>query len=441
MAARIAAWAMLLTTALAMGAAVALGAAAAQHSFVYMLEVEGVIDPPVASYIERGVARAEEDGAQALIIRLNTPGGLDKSMRDIIQAELNADVPVVAYVAPVGARAASAGALITLASHIAAMAPSTNIGAAHPVAMGGGEMTKEMSEKIANDAAATARSIAVRRGRNAKWAEDAVRQSISSTAQEARKLHVIEIIAENQQDLLKQLDGRKVKLPGRTVTLHTADAQARELPQSPIERFLHILSDPNLAYIFLIIGIYGMIFELQNPGAIFPGVIGAICLIMGFYSLAVLPVNLAGLILILLGVGMLVADIWAPSHGALTVGGIIAFAVGSFMLYGSRATPFLRVSWLIVVMMTVSTAVFFLFIVGLGVRAHWTRITTGVEGLIGARGKARTALHPEGSVFVAGELWRARAQDDQPIAAGQEVEVIAVDGFTLRVRPREPGEV
>jgi len=437
MAARTLGRAMLLTTVLAMGAALTIGAAPAQRGFVYVLEVEGVIDPPVASYIERGIAKAEKDGAQALIIRLNTPGGLDKSMRDITQAELNANVPVVVYVAPVGARAASAGAIITLACHIAAMAPSTNIGAAHPVAMGGGEMTKEMSKKVENDAAATARGIAARRGRNAKWAEDAVRQSISSTAQEALKLHVIEIIAEDQHDLLKQLDGRKVKLPGRTVTLRTADAKARELPPSPIERFLHILSDPNLSYIFLIIGIYGIIFELQNPGAIFPGVVGAICLIMGFYSLAVLPVNFAGLILILLGVGMLVADIWAPSHGALTVGGVIAFAVGSFMLYGSRATPFLRVSWLIVVMMTVLTAAFFLFIVGLGVRAHWTRVTTGVEGLVGARGKARTALHPEGSVFVAGELWRARAEGDQPIEAGQEVEVVGVDGLTLRVRRRE----
>jgi len=407
------------------------------RNFLYVLDVDGVIDPPTASYIERGIRTGERNGAQALIIRINTPGGLDKSMRDITQAELNARVPVVVYVAPVGARAASAGAIITLAAHIAAMAPGTNIGAAHPVTMGGGEMTKEMSKKVENDAAATARSIANRRGRNAEWAEEAVRQSISSTADEALKQHVIEIIAENTGDLLRQLDGRKVKLLHRTVTLHTADAQTEELPASLVERFLHVLSDPNLAYIFLIIGIYGVIFELQNPGAIFPGVVGAICLVLGFYSMAVLSVNLAGLVLLVLGVAMLVVDIWAPSHGVLTVGGVIAFAVGSFMLYGSRSTPFLRVSWLTVVLMTVLTAVFFLFVVGLGVRAHWTRVTTGREGLMGTHGKARTALAPEGAVFVAGELWRARAEGDEQIAAGDEVEVVGMDGLTLRVRRRE----
>ncbi|UCH35479.1 MAG: nodulation protein NfeD [Armatimonadota bacterium] len=427
----------------AMAAAVllAVAVAAAPRAFVYVLEVDGVIDPPVASYVERGIEAGEEDKAQAVIVRLNTPGGLDDSMRDITQAMLNAQVPVVVYVAPVGARAASAGAIITLASHVAAMAPSTNIGAAHPVAMGGGEMTDEMSKKVENDAASTARSIAERRGRNAKWAEDAVRESISSTAKEALKEKVIDIIAEDTEDLLKQLDGRKVKLPRRTVTLKTADADAEDLPMTFIERFLHILSNPNLAYIFLIIGMYGIIFELQNPGAIYPGVIGVICLIMGFYSLAVLPVNLAGLVLLILGVVMLIVDIWAPSHGALTFGGIIAFAVGSLMLYGGRSTPFLRVSWLTVMMMTALTAGFFLFVAGLGVRAHWTKITTGVEGLVGARGKARTALSPTGSVFVAGELWRAVAEGDETIEAGQEVEVVAMDGFTLRVRRRESGEI
>jgi membrane-bound serine protease (ClpP class) len=420
---------------LIVAACVAMAASAPPaRNFVYVLDVDGIIDPSTASYIERGIQTGEKNGAQAVIIRLNTPGGLDKSMRDITQAELNANVPVVVYVAPVGARAASAGAIITLASHIAAMAPSTNIGAAHPVMMGGGEMTKEMSKKVENDAAATARSIAERRGRNAKWAEEAVRQSISSTATEALKEHVIDIVAENMGDLLRQLNGRKVKLPQRTVVVRTAEAKIEELPASFVERFLHVLSDPNLAYVFLIIGIYGIIFELQNPGAIFPGVIGAICLVFGFYSMAVLSVNLAGLVLLVLGVAMLVVDIWAPSHGVLTVGGIIAFAVGSFMLYGSRTTPFLRVSWLTVVLMTALTALFFLFVVGLGVRAHWTRVTTGREGLVGARGKARTPLDPEGSVFVAGALWKARVEDGEPVAAGDEIEVVGMEGLTLRVR-------
>lgn len=428
-------WAVLLTAMLGMSAA------SAAREVVYLLDVEGIIDPPTADYVVRGIGAGAKAGAQAVMIRLDTPGGLDKSMRDIIAAELNSRVPVVVYVAPQGARAASAGALITLAANIAAMAPGTNIGAAHPVAMGGGEMGKVMEKKVENDAASTARSIAERRGRNLKWAEAAVRESISSTATEALKEHVIDIVADSTRDLLRQLNGRKVKLGSRTVTLRTADAETKELPPSPIERFLHVLSDPNLAYIFLIIGIYGVIFELQNPGAIFPGVVGAICLIMGFYSLAVLPVNLAGIILLVLGIGMLIADIWAPSHGALTVGGIIAFAAGSFMLYGGRSTPFLRVSWLVIVMMTALTATFFLFIVGLGVRAHWIRVTTGVEGLKGARGKARTELSPEGSVFVVGELWRARAEGDEVITSGEEIEVLGMDGFTLRVRRRESGEL
>lgn len=429
--------AVILTTMTALAASVLV---AAPRQVVYVLEVKGVIDPPAASYIARGVEVGAKARAQAVIIRLDTPGGLDKSMRDITQTMLGAEVPVVVYVAPKGARAASAGAIITLASHVAAMAPGTNIGAAHPVAMGGGDMTEEMSKKVENDAASTARAIAERRGRNAKWAEAAVRESISSSASEALKARVIDVIAEDLDDLLARLDGRKVKLPKRTVTLHTAGATTEELPMSVGERFLHVLSDPNLAYIFLMIGIYGIIFELQSPGAVFPGVIGVICLVMAFYSLAVLEANLAGVILIILGVGMLVADIWAPSHGVLTIGGIIAFVAGSLMLYGGPSTPSLRVSWLVVVMMTALTAGFFLLVVGLGVRAHWTRVTTGIEGLMGAHGKARTALRPEGSVLVAGELWRAVADAGEEIEPGAEIEVLAADGFTLRVRRRGDGQ-
>ncbi|HUT75461.1 MAG TPA: nodulation protein NfeD [Armatimonadota bacterium] len=429
--------AVMLTALTALAASVLV---AAPRQVVYVLEVKGVIDPPAASYIARGVEVGAKARAQAVIIRLDTPGGLDKSMRDITQTMLSAEVPVVVYVAPKGARAASAGAIITLASHVAAMAPGTNIGAAHPVAMGGGEMTEEMSKKVENDAASTARAIAERRGRNAKWAEAAVRESISSSASEALKAHVIDVIAEDLDDLLARLDGRKVKLPKRTVTLHTTGATTEEVPMSVGERFLHVLSDPNLAYIFLMIGIYGIIFELQSPGAVFPGVIGVICLVMAFYSLAVLEANLAGVILIILGVGMLVADIWAPSHGVLTIGGIIAFVAGSLMLYGGPSTPSLRVSWLVVVMMTALTAGFFLLVVGLGVRAHWTRVTTGIEGLMGAHGKARTALRPEGSVLVAGELWRAVAAAGEEIEPGAEIEVLAADGFTLRVRRRGDGQ-
>jgi membrane-bound serine protease (ClpP class) len=413
---------------------IAVAATSADRRLVYILDVEGVIDPPVAAYVKRGIDAGVKGRVEAVIIRLNTPGGLDKSMRDITTALLNAQVPVVVYVAPVGARAASAGAIITLAANVAAMAPSTNIGAAHPVAMGGGEMTDDMRKKVENDAASTARGIAERRGRNAKWAEKAVRESISSTAKEALKQRVVDIVAEDLPDLLKQLDGREVKLPRRKVTMHTAKATVQDLPMSVTERFLHVLSDPNLAYIFLMIGMYGIIFELQSPGAVFPGVIGVLCLIMGFYSLAVLEANLAGVILIVLGVGLLVADIWAPSHGALTFGGIISFAIGSLMLYGGPSTPFLRVSWLVVLMMTAFTAGFFLLIAGLGVRAHWTRVTTGAEGLIGARGKARTPLRPEGSVMVGGELWRAVAEDGADIEPGDEIEVLGADGFTLRVR-------
>jgi membrane-bound serine protease (ClpP class) len=414
--------------------ALALAAAPPRRSFVYVLEVAGIIDPPTAAYIARGIEAGEKNKAQAIIIRLNTPGGLDLSMRQIIQAMLASTVPVVVYVSPEGARAASAGAIITLAANVAAMAPSTSIGAAHPWSMGGGQMSKEMSEKVANDAAAFARGLAKTRGRNQQWAEQVVRKSVANTADEALKLHVIDLIAADMADLLRKIDGREVKVAGRVVTLHAANAAVEELPASVAERFLHLLSDPNLAYIFLIIGIYGIIFELQSPGAILPGVVGAICLIMGFYSMSVLSVNLAGLALLIIGVAMLIVDIWAPSHGALTVGGAIAFAVGSLMLYGNRSSPALRVSWQVVVIMTVLTAAFFLFVVGLGARAHWTRIATGAEGLMGARGAARSALSPAGQVFVDGALWRARAMGDETIEAGADIEVVGIDGLTLRVR-------
>lgn len=398
-------------------------------------EVKGVIDPPTASYIRRCVRMAEERQAP-LILRMDTPGGSLSATEDIVTEMLNASVPVIVYVAPAGAHAMSAGTFITLAAHIAAMAPGTNIGAATPVFLGDQPASQEMKRKAISHGASMIRAIAEKRKRNVKWAENAVRNATSASASEALKQKVVDLVAEDGQDLLQKLDGRRVEVrKGETATLKTKGAKTEEVEMTVGERFLHAVAHPEIAYILLSVGVIGIIAELYHPGVIFPGVTGVMCLLLAFYSLSVLSVNFVGVALILLGLALLVADLFLTSHGVLTVGGIIAFVVGSIMLT-SGAEPGMRVAWHVIAAMTTAVAGFFLLIVTLGLRAQRLKVATGAEGLIGSVGEVRSPLDPRGSVFVAGELWRARAEGEA-IQPNEEVTVTGVDGLTLKVKRRQ----
>lgn len=399
---------------------------------VNTIRIEGPIEPAVALYVSRSIKQAEEDGASALIVLLDTPGGLMDSMDSITKDFLASRVPIVVYVWPQGAKAASAGAIITIASHVAAMAPATNIGAAHPVGLGSDQPDEVMSKKLENDAAASARKLAKTRGRNVDVAEQFVRKSISLTEEEARKKKIIDIIARDQDDLLKQLHGRKVRLPGGMVTISSRNADVRPIEPSLRERFLHIIGNPNVAYILMLIAVYGIIFELQNPGSVFPGVIGGIALILALFSFAVLPVNLAGVLLIILGIALLVTDLFVPGHGILTVGGLTSFVVGSLIMFETRS-PVFRISVTLVITMAAMTGAFFLLAVGAGVRAQKSRIVTGREGMVGQVVEARTDIAPKGKVFIEGEYWNA-VTDGEPIKKGELVRVVAVEKLRLRVR-------
>ncbi|HLB95075.1 MAG TPA: nodulation protein NfeD, partial [Nitrospiria bacterium] len=320
---------------------------------------------------------------------------------------------------------------ITLSAHIAAMAPGTNIGAAHPVAMGGGEMDKEMKKKVENDAAAYIKSLAEKRGRNVEWAEEAVRQSVSATEGEALKLRVIDLIAEDLTALLASVHGREVETPKGKQALKTKDATLKFIPMSTRLKILNALSDPNIAYILMMLGIYGLIFELSNPGAILPGVVGGICLILAFYAFQTLPINYAGLLLILLGIILFVAEIKVPSYGMLTVGGIVAMALGSLMLVKTDI-PYMQISYLVIIPSVMATALFFALVIGMAWRAHRHRPMTGMEGLIGLIGVAKTDVSPRGQVLLQGELWEADSTDR--IQAGEDVEVTGIDGLKLHIR-------
>ncbi len=403
---------------------------------VVVISYDGVINPVASEFIVDALADARARGAQALVIRLDTPGGLDRTMRDIVKALLAAEIPVIVYVAPTGARAASAGLFITLAAHVAAMAPGTNIGAAHPVALGGGEMDAEMKQKAENDAAAYIRSLAEKRGRNVDWAERAVRASISATEREALELKLIDRIAPDLPALLAGLDGRTVETVSGPVTLHTSGAPIRSIEMGPRLRILRALSDPNVAYVLMLLGIYGLIFELSNPGAILPGVVGGICLILAFYAFQTLPINYAGLLLILLAFILFIAEIKVMSYGLLTVGGIVALVLGSILLVKTDL-PFLRLSWWVILPMALATAGFFLLVVGMTWRTLRRPPVSGIVTMIGVIGEARTpiAVGGRGQVFVRGELWQARSSE--PIARGDAVAVEALEGLTLVVR--KPG--
>lgn len=402
---------------------------------VAVIDIDGAITPVTARLLTAAVERAQAEHAQALVVQLNTPGGLERSMRTMAQTILNAGIPVIVYVAPTGARAASAGVFITLAAHVAAMAPATNIGAAHPVAASGGEMGKEMSKKVANDAAAFARSLAAERGRNVEWAEKAVRASVSVTEREAVKLKVVDLVADNLQDLLVKVDGRTVKTARGTVTLETRNAEVKRIEVGFRDRFLALITDPNIAYILMMVGMLGIFFELQNPGVVLPGVIGGISLILAFFAFQSLPINWAGVLLILFGVALLIAEIKIVSHGVLTIGGVIAMVLGSFMLYEAPELGF-RVSWTVIIPTVGAMAGLIAWAVSAGVRAMMKPSVMGPESMVGRLAVARSVLGPDGGpdgqVQVDGEIWRAVA-DGGAIPAGEQVRVTAVDGLTLKV--------
>lgn len=417
----------------ALGLALLWSSVFADSPTIVVLKAKGPVNPILASYFNRGITMAETQGASMVIFQLDTPGGLDTSMRDIVQRINSARIPVVVYVSPAGARAASAGAFITMAAHVAAMAPNTAIGAAHPVAGGPQELTGPMSDKVTNDAVAYIRGIAELRGRNTEWAEKAVRESISSSVDEAVKEKVVDLVAIDLGALLTQLDGRVVKLMTGEVTLSTKGHVLIHEDMNFIESFLFAISDPNVAYILLTLAMTGLFLELSNPGAILPGIVGGIALFLALFSLGMLPVNIAGLLLIGLGFLLFVAELWVTTHGMLTVGGIISLTLGSLLLISGNA-PYLMVDRRLIATVVASVAAFFFFAVSAIVRTQRQRSVTGREGLMGMDGIARTPLNPEGLVFVHGERWQAAVLDGEgPVAEGERVKVVGIEGLKLTV--------
>ncbi|GAB4346043.1 MAG: hypothetical protein Kow0099_26930 [Candidatus Abyssubacteria bacterium] len=475
----------------------------AQDNFVYVVTInDDIINPATAEYISRSIEAAENDGAECLIIQLDTPGGLLTATRKIVKDELNADIPIVVYVAPSGSRAGSAGVFITIASHIAAMAPSTNIGAAHPVDIGGEEeregwreafkelekklrqvereqeeaekKTREqaeqsdqepdaaeptdteetpsdeqeepeeqeeeetpggvMGEKVLKDTIAWTRAIAELRGRNAEWAVRAVTKSDSITETEALEKNVVDLVATSLDDLLQKIDGREVTLPHEVVTLSTKDIRIVRIDMTFRQRVLNAISHPNIAYILMMLGFFGLLFEVTHPGIGFPGVAGAICLILAFYSFQALPVNYAGVLLILLSIALFVAEVKVTSYGLLTLGGLVCMTLGSLMLID---TPFefMRISYSIVFPMVLTTAAIVVFLVTLVIRAHSRRTSTGMDYFVGTIGKAETDIAPDGKIFIHGEIWNAHST--RPVKKGDKVKVLKADGMTLEVEPLE----
>lgn len=396
------------------------------------IKIDGTINPVAADFIHRAIEKTQNEKAQCLIIHLNTPGGLLQSTRIIVSDILESPVPVVVYVAPAGAHSGSAGVFITLAAHIAAMAPGTNIGAAHPVEMQG-SMDTIMNAKATNDAAAFIRTIAEKRNRNLEWAEDAVRHSLSITETEALAKKVIDTVARNDEDLLKKIDGKKIELSSGTTTLHTVNANIEKYEMGTIQKLLNIISDPNISYILLMLGMYGLLFELYSPGAIFPGIIGVISLILAFYSMQTLPINYAGLALIIFGVILFVLEIKIVSHGLLTIGGIVSLLLGSLMLIRSDSTfDFIGISMSVIIASVAVTAFFFLFVIGLGIKAQRAKPATGIEGMIGEIGSSLETLNPAGRVHVHGETWSAESVSGL-INKGEKIRVTGIKNLKLYV--------
>lgn len=402
---------------------------------IEVLSVDGTIVPVIANYLDRGISQAEANGSVACIIELNTPGGLLNATEDIVQRILNAEVPIVVYVSPSGSWAASAGTFITIAAHVAVMAPGTSIGAAHPVTVGE-EMPEEVSKKVTEYSAAWIRSIAEMRGRNIEQAELAVSESKSFTASEALEAQLIDFQADDMESLIRQINGQKVTLAdGREIIIDTSDYILGRNEMNPVERFLHVISDPNIAYILLSLATIGLITEISNPGLIFPGVVGGLCLFMAFYSLGVLNAYWAGLFLILLAFGLFVAEVFTPTFGILTAGGVVSLIIGSLVLF-SNSSPAMQVNRGLIAVVTILIAAFIAFIVGAVVRGQRRRIATGAEGLIDRVAIAKTDLAPKGTVLVDGELWKAEV-DNGKVESGEEVTVTKVEGLKLLVTQRK----
>jgi membrane-bound serine protease (ClpP class) len=401
---------------------------------IRLLTVDGPINPVTGDYLSRNLRVAARQQDRLVLIEIDTPGGLDVAMRDIIKAELSSPVPVAVFVTPPGARAASAGAIIGLAADILAMSPGTNIGAAHPVSIGE-TPDKVMQEKILNDAEAYVEGIARQRGRNEELARDMVRKSLSLSAEKALEGKVIDLIAADRSALLKQIEGRRIVRDGRETVLRLAGVPVKQIDMGTGERILNVVSNPNVAYVLMMLGMLGIFFELANPGVILPGVIGGISLILAFFAFQTLPVNYAGVLLILLALILFIAEIKIVSHGMLTVGGVIAMVLGSLLLFQS-SEPYLRISWGVILVTVAATTAFFLFVVLKGVEALRKRPTTGGEGMVGEEGRAASPVEQEGKIFIHGEYWDAWSDDT--IAEGEKVTVVAVEGMRVKVRKAAP---
>jgi membrane-bound serine protease (ClpP class) len=400
---------------------------------VHLLTLDDMINPISGRYLERGIREAEEQGAAAVLIELSTPGGLLDATQDLTSAMLTARVPVIVYVTPPGTHAASAGVFITMAGHVAAMAPSTRIGAATPVSGDGSEIPDDVLQKILNDTAEYARSIAEARDRNADWAEEAVRDAVVVGAAEAVEIDVVDLVAESRGELLEAIDGTTVAIPGGEVTLATAGTAVVELPLSPFEDVLMALSNPNIAVILLSLGSLGIYFELSAPGSFFPGIAGAIAIILGLFSLGTLPINYAGLALLLFGLALMGAEIWVASGGVLGIGGAIAFVLGAFLLIDDTQAPFLEVSRPLIYGITLALVLFSLVAVRAVMRSRHRTVAIGGDDMVGHVATVRGA----GSVFVDGELWSARRADGAALTDRSRVRVTGRDGMTLIVEPAE----
>lgn len=440
-------WVLVLIVCLGMGMSVPAQQKQDPGGAVLLLNIQGVIGPATSSYIQRAMARGGEEGAALIILRMDTPGGLDTAMRDIIRDILASPAPVVGYVAPSGARAASAGTYIMYASHIAAMAPATNLGAATPVQFpigtppspGEGEGQEQgkppqdtMARKAVNDAVAYIKGLAAQRGRNVEWAEQAVREAASLSAQEALELGVIDLVAADIPDLLERIDGRTVKVAGGEITLRTTGMTITSVEPDWRDRLLAIIANPNVAYILMLVGVYGLIFELANPGFVLPGVAGAISLLLALYAFQVLPISSAGLALMLLGIAFMVAEVLVPSFGALGIGGVIAFAIGSVILLDTDV-PGYGISWPLIIAAALSSAAFLFVVLSLALRSQQRPVVSGREQMIGAVGRVSGVAGGKITVLLHGELWLAQARE--PVAVGQQVRVVGLEGLILKIKP------
>lgn len=398
---------------------------------IKVLRIEESINPGTAAFLARGTTQAVEEDAVLLVVELDTPGGLVTSMRTMIKTIMNVPIPVVVFVSPSGAQAASAGVFVVMAADIAAMAPGTNIGAAHPVVAGGKDMDETMGTKVVNDLVAFIKSIATRRGRNAEWAEEAVRKSVSITAEEALKLKVIDLVARDMDELLLKLEGWPIQTKEGEKKLALKGLPVETVEENLRDKILKTISNPNIAYLLMLIGMAGLYFELSHPGAIFPGVVGGISLILAFYAFQTLSVNYAGVLLIILGAILFLLEIKVTSYGLLSVGGVICLTLGSIMLFNTGA-PGLRISWSVLIPAVLVISGFFMTVAFLAMRAHMAKPRTGYQGLIGEIAVAKESLAPDGKVFVHGELWNATSEDIVPV--GSKVEVIEVENLWLKVR-------